>query len=120
MKKATWEKRVRAACQDAGTYKPFFESVIGTLASIMERRDEADKAFRESGGETVIEYTNKNGQTNTIKNPALVVVMDLDAQALAYWRDLGLTPAGLKKINEDAMKGKKRDALAEALKELSG
>lgn len=120
MKKATWEKRIRAACVDAGTYKPFFESVIDTLAAIMERRDEANKQFKESGGETVIEYTNKNGNTNTIKNPALVVVMDLDAQALSYWRDLGLTPAGLKKINEAAMKGKRHDALAAALAELSG
>lgn len=120
MKKITWEKRIRAACVDAGTYKPFFDSVIDTLAAIMERRDEAQKAFKESGGETVVEYTNKNGATNTVKNPALVVVMDLDTQALAYWRDLGLTPAGLKKINDAALKNKRRDALAEALAELGG
>ena len=120
MKKATWEKRIRAACCDAGTYREYFDHVIETLAAIMERRDDANKQFKESGGETVIEYTNKNGMTNTIKNPALVVVMDLDTQALAYWRDLGLTPAGLKKINEAAMKNKKRSALADALAELSG
>ena len=46
--------------------------------------------------------------------------MDLDTQALAYWRDLGLTPAGLKKINEAAMKEKKRSALVEALSLFDG
>lgn len=120
MKKITWEKRIREACEEAGTYKRIFDPVIATLAGIMEQRDSAQKLFEESGGETVVIYKNKSGATNPVKNPALVVVMDLNAQALAYWRDLGLTPAGLKKINEDAMKGKKRDALAEALKELSG
>jgi hypothetical protein len=32
--------------------------------------------------------------------------MELNAQALAYWRDLGLTPAGLRKLNADAVKEK--------------
>ena len=120
MKKTTWEKKIREACVEAGTYKPFFESVISTLAGIMEQRDSAQKLFEQSGGETVVLYKNKAGASNPVKNPALVVVMDLNAQALAYWRDLGLTPAGLKKINEAAMKGKRIDALAEALAELGG
>ena len=109
-----------AAAGDAGTYKPCFDSVIDTLSSIMEQRDKAQQLFEESGGETIVEFTNKGGSTNLVKNPALVIVMDLNAQALSYWRDLGLTPAGLKKINEAAMKGKKRSALAEALAELGG
>lgn len=118
MKRTTWERRIRQSCQEAGTYKPFFDHVIRTLAGIMEQRDAARKAFEESGSETVVEHTNKAGQTNIVKNPALVVVMDLDAQALSYWRDLGLTPAGLRKIDDEALKGKKRSALAEALKDL--
>ena len=36
----------------------------------------------------------------------LVMEMDLNAQALAYWRDLGLTPAGLKKLNAEVVKDK--------------
>lgn len=70
----------------------------------MELRDKAKEKFEESGGEIVVEYTNKNGSTNTVKNPALVVVMECNTQALAYWRDLGLTPAGLKRINESGLK----------------
>ena len=91
MKKASWKRKIKKACEEAGTYKPFFGHVISTLATIMEMRDEALAKFEEAGGETVIEYTNKNGSTNMVKNPAMVVVMDCHAQALAYWRELGLT-----------------------------
>jgi hypothetical protein len=52
------------------------------------------------------------------KNPLLVLWDDLNKSALAYWRDLGLTPSGLKKISADAMKPKKTSALAEALRDL--
>ena len=47
--------------------------------------------------------------------------MDLNNQALVFWRDLGLTAAGLKRIN-DGMKveKKKESSLAEVLKKLGG
>lgn len=52
------------------------------------------------------------------QNPLLRLINDLNRDALTYWRDLGLTPAGLKKINESALKDNKADALTEALREL--
>lgn len=118
--KEQWRQSIKDACTAAGTYQPFFDSVIDTLAGILEMRDDAREKFEASGGDTVIKHTNKGGATNTVKNPMLVLVMELNTQALAFWRDLGLTPSGLKKVNEQAMKGKKRSALADALKELSG
>ena len=48
------------------------------------------------------------------------MAMDLNAQALAYWRDLGLTPAGLKKLNADALNAKATAAGFEALLEKIG
>ena len=98
MKKATWKSRIRKACREAGTYQPAFEMAIDALAGILENRDHAQKMFQESGGETVVEYTNKNGSTNMVKNPAMVVVMDCNAQALAYWRELGLTSRSYKQM----------------------
>lgn len=79
-------------------------------------RDDAQEKFEASGGSTVVKHTNKAGASNIVKNPALVVIMDCNAQALAYWRDLGLTPAGLKKIDEQALKGQKKSGLSEILK----
>lgn len=120
MKKAYWNKRIKKASKDAGTYAPYFDSVIDTLAGIMETRDEAIAKYNETGRQAVVEHTNKGGNTNIVKNPALVVIDDLNRTALAYWRDLGLTPAGLKKLNTDALKSGTSGAntLSEALKGL--
>ena len=57
---------------------------------------------------------------NTFMDGELLrLVNDLNRDALMYWRDLGLTPAGLKKINDKALTKTKKSTLASALKELS-
>lgn len=120
MKRPAWKKRITDSCKAAGTYRDFFDPVIDTLAGILEKRDAVQDAFDESGGEILVEHTNKAGATNIEQNPALRLINDLNRDALAYWRDLGLTPAGLKRIDEQSMKPKKRSTLADALKELGG
>lgn len=106
MEQRKWKTKIKKACIDAGTYQPYFDHVINTLAAILEKRDEAEAQYCEMGCQPVITYTNKGGNENAIKNPALILWDDLNKSALAYWRDLGLTPAGLKKINEDGLKEK--------------
>lgn len=118
MKKESWKRKIIDSCRQAGTYQPCFDTVIDTLALILERRDDANEQFVKSGGKPVIAYTNKGGATNPAKHPALIVWDDLNKTALQYWRDLGLTPSGLKRINEQAMAPRKRSALAEALRDL--
>lgn len=120
MKAVTWVKKIKQACEEAGTYRPYFDYTIQTLAEILEKRDEAAQSYKDYGSVPLIPYTNKGGSTNLIKNPAIILWDDLNKSALAYWRDLGLTPAGLKKIDEKSMKPKKRSGLAEALAELGG
>lgn len=105
MKASTWKKRIKAACEEAGTYRPFFDEIISTLAGILERRDEALRQYELSGGHVIVVHTNKSGAANLEQNPALRAINDMNRDALAYWRDLGLTPAGLKRINEDNLKG---------------
>jgi len=114
-----WREAIRKNCKDVGTYRPAFEPVISTLASILVNRDKAIQLFELSGGKVVVSHTNRNGATNLEQNPALRLANDLNRDALSYWRDLGLTPAGLKKINEEALKGKKRSAFEEALLSIS-
>lgn len=120
MTKRTWEKRIISSCKAAGTYRTYFSDVINTLAAILEKRDEAEKAYIESGSIPIVEYTNKGGATNQTKNPALALWDDLNKSALVYWRDLGLTPAGLKKLDETALKEQKKDAFADALSKVIG
>ena len=102
-----------------GTYKDAFLPAINALADILERRDVVYREFIENGGETVIEKRSDRGAVNMGMNPRLRVWMDLNAQALNYWKDLGLTPNGLKRIDEQSMKPKKVSALAEALRDLA-
>jgi len=115
VEKSLWITRITANCKAAGTYRPFFDDAIDTLADILERRDRARELFEASGGNVLINHTNKAGATNIEQNPALRLINDLNRDALAYWRDLGLTPAGLKRINEAEMKHKRRSAMGEAL-----
>lgn len=63
----------------------------------------------------IVKINTRSGEPNQAKNPALSLYMDLNTQALSYWRDLGLTPAGLKKINADALNAKATSDGFEAL-----
>ena len=118
MKSSTWKARIIESTRAVGTYKDAFLPAINALADILERRDDAYKEWMESGGETCIEKRSDRGAVNMGVNPRFRIWMDLNTQALAYWKDLGLTPSGLKKINEQSMKPRKVNALAEALREL--
>lgn len=101
MKKEAWKKRIVEAARLAGTYQPFFESVIDTLAAILEKRDDAERLYIKSGASPIVKHTNKGGATNLEQNPALRLINDLNRDALQYWRELGLTPSGLSKISSD-------------------
>lgn len=104
MNKTKWKSLIIQACKDSGTYKPFFDAVIDTMAQIMEMRDTAIKNYEKEGGAPVVEHTNTRGVTNLIRNPALAVVLDLNNQGLAFWRELGLTPAAYRRISAEALK----------------
>ena len=92
MSKTEWFEKIKAATEAAETYKPFFDLAIEQLEA--------------SGGLPVLDYTNAGGHTNPRKNPALAVIQECNTQALAYWRDLGLTPSGFKKIQGTAAQEK--------------
>jgi phage terminase small subunit len=86
----------------------------------LEKRDDCEKQYKESGAEPVIAQTNTKGAAYMARNPALKTWMDLNAQALAYWRDLGLTPAGFKKLSDQKINTKpKKSGLELALEKLS-
>ncbi len=116
--KASWKKKIKKACEDAGTYRPFFDSVIDTLAGIMEKRSQAEEAFEKSGGKVVVVHTNKGGGKNLEQNPALRLINDLNRDALAYWRDLGLTPSGYKKLNADVVQDKNSGGFEQLLSKM--
>ena len=51
-------------------------------------------------------------------NPLLKEWQNMNRDALVYWRELGLTPAGLKKLNDDSMKPAEQSPLDKVLANL--
>lgn len=85
--------------------------MINTLASILEERDRVYRQYIDEGAQPLIEVVSDRGAKNNRPNPLLKQWNDLNTTALSFWRDLGLTPAGLKKINDDELKEKKVSTL---------
>ena len=121
MNKSEWREKIIETTTNLGTFKEEFYGVIDALAEILEQRDRAYQDFLDSGADIVVIKISDRGAKNESKNPRLVVWSELNNQALAYWRELGLTPTGLKRINEMAIKGEEKEsALEKALREIGG
>lgn len=115
MTKKRWRERIVQCCKDAGTYKPYFDDVVDTLADILTKRDEALTLFKKMGSDTLVYFTNKAGAQNLDLHPALKTANALNRDALQYWKELGLTPSALRKIDESAFKTKKQSGFSMAL-----
>lgn len=120
MEKNKWKDRLVKACQDAKTYKPFFEDTIDSLAQILETRDKVHQQYIDEGAEpTIIKYTDRSNQPNIYKNPMLIMENELHSLALTYLRDLGLTPQGLKKLNVDIVKDENSASFEDLLNDIA-
>lgn len=70
-----------------------------------------------SNGCTITEeYTNKAGATNIRKTALYQAVENIRKELTEHENILGLTPSGLKKINDKSMISSKKSILNEALK----
>lgn len=90
--------KVKRQMKKIGTYKPEYDAAILVLAEALKDYYCAKEQFEERGGDYMVEYTNKAGATNYVKNPLYVIVDDLRKNIVSYCRELGLTPTGYKKI----------------------
>ena len=104
MIKDNWKQRIEQSCKEAGTYESHFDDVIETLAGILENRDRAQEQFEAMKCQPVIQYTNKNGVVNLVKNTALVIITEMNAQALTFWRELGLTAKAFQAMQKNGFK----------------
>lgn len=115
MEAKRWVTKIKSMCKTQGIESKDYLPVIQTLADILEKRDYTLEEFERTGGQPVITYTNKGGKSNPVKNPFLVLWDDLNKSALAYWRELGLTPSSYRKMTGDTPKKEKPGGLAKAL-----
>lgn len=100
MTKKQWIKKITEDCKRANSYKDHFDSVIDTLAQILEMRDTIHQQYIDEGSQpTIIVTTDRSNKENIHKNPLISMEMDLNSQALKYWVELGLTASSYKKLN---------------------
>lgn len=111
-KKLKPASEARKHMRTLGIYKPEFEPIIKVYGQLMEQYEELTKRFIESDYE--YEVATENG---TKKAPIVTTLEALRKDILAYAGQLGLTPQGLLKADENAFKVKKKtSALFEALR----
>ena len=109
-----WKKKIKKQCETLGTMRDEFIPVIDALAGILED-ERLDQHVR-----THLLHLRRHGVHKAEQRTgraALLLVHhpDLNNQALTFYRDLGLTPAGLKKLNDNALKVEKKTSFAEVL-----
>ena len=116
----TWKTEIKRAANDIGTYKDAFDPVVDALAKILEQRDAVYEQYIAEGAHPIVKKTSDRGAVNDTKNPLLVIWDNLNGTALAYWKELGLTPAGLKRIKDGiAKEDSKGSALVKALTKMN-
>lgn len=116
----SWITEIKKQMSLKGVDSSGFGNVIQTLAEILEQRDKLYKQYQDEGSQVMVVYVSDRGNENNIINPLLKEWQNMNRDALVYWRELGLTPAGLKKLNEDSMKPTESSALDKVLASLEG
>ena len=118
MEKADWQKKIQNELEALNTYKPAYDTIIGSLAGILEERDRVYQKYQDEGARPIIERTSDRGAVNMAKNPHIVLWNELNAAALSYWRELGMTPAGYKKLNATVIENPQQSSLEALLAKL--
>lgn len=101
-----YKRDINRMMKKVGTYNKSFEITINAFAKLLYDYQETLAMFEKTGGNVVISHTNKNGATNIIKNPLYQSIEKMRADIITYARELGLTPAGLKKLNQELQEEK--------------
>lgn len=97
------ESEIMAAMQAVGTYKPDFTAAIHQLAMLLRDQEQTRKEYRDRGSQPLIWREGKNGEYQ-VKNPLLGILETQRRDAVMMLAQLGLTPTGLKKINDEMKK----------------
>ena len=107
--------QARRHMKSLGVYKKEFEPVLKVYAQLREQYDELTERFEFSG----FNYSEDTAQGSK-KHPIVTTLESLRKDILSYAGQLGLTPAGLKRINDASMQKEKSSPLSDALRVLSG
>ena len=114
-RKRSPEAEARAGMKTLGVYKAEFEPMIRAHGQLREQYNTLTRRYERSGYSFQVET-----DSGAKKAPIVTTLESLRRDVLTYASQLGLTPAGLKKLNEASMKPAKSSPLADALRSLKG
>lgn len=101
MKKENYKKKIKKQIQIDSKQITNFDTSIIILSEILEERDRIYELYQEKGAQPLVMVTSDRGAENLKPNPLLKQWNELNTTALQYLRELGITPAGLKKIQSE-------------------
>lgn len=114
-----YRREIIRRCKSVGTYRDEFKATIERLARLYVRAARLERQFEDTGAASVVMYTNKSGAENPVKNPLLVALDDCYDRILAHEREIGLTAASLKRINDKSLSKAAQSPLAAALQSIA-
>ena len=120
MTERQYKQRITTRMKRLGNYAAEYAATIERLAKLYVIAEQAEEALAASGYAPVQEHVNNRGAKNVSKNPCITAMTEIYTMVLAHERELGLTPAALKKIGEKPIKAKPKSQLAQALERLGG
>ena len=106
---ATITDQMRAKGLDSMCDSP----VVRDTAMLAAEADRLWHDYQASGGHPVVKHTNVKGETNLERNPLLQAWLAVQAQTLANYRELCLTPKSYRQAVGEVRTDKAADYLAD-------
>ena len=110
-----YKRAIEKKLKENNTYLPAFDTSISVLSEMLEERERVYTEYINTGARPVIEFTSDRGAVNLKPNPLLKQWQELNAGALLYLRELGLTAAGLKKLQGQVITEKPQKTVNEIM-----
>lgn len=112
--KETIKKNTIEAMKNLNVYKAEYDAVIDIYSELREQYERYTKELASQN----YKYSEITAQGGEKKSPLVAVLETLRKDILQYSIQLGLTPAGLKKMNEKTGDTEKKSLLVEALRKI--
>lgn len=107
--------RVKRDMKALNTYRKQFDSTIRTYAEMTVQLDILTQRWIAEGCPIVEEYINKSGAETTRKSILYAAIESVRRDIRSREDALGLTPYGIKKINDEMKKKEKHEGLGALL-----
>ena len=110
--------KINAAMRKADIYENYYDEVVKTLAHVLSERDRIYDQYIKEGAQPIVDVVSDRGAQQRRPNPLLDQWNKLNQTALAYWKELGMTPAGLKKLTDESSEKPKMSELDKVMMNL--